>query len=115
MRGPSRRRRQVPPSPCSSFASFGSDDAVFTLDIRSQRADSHTLDNPDREEITALAIDPRNMNSFVMGTASGCVRRLWPAHQYRVREASLMYKCDRAIKALSFHPRGKFLGIATED
>lgn len=26
-----------------------------------------------------------------------------------------MYKCDRPIKALSFHPRGKILGIATDD
>jgi hypothetical protein len=83
--------------------------------MRSQRVESHTLDNPDREEITALAFDPRNMGSFVVGTASGCVRRLWPQNQFHLRNATLMYKCDRPIKALSFHPRAKILGIATDD
>jgi hypothetical protein len=60
-------------------------------------------------------MDPRNLNSFAVGTASGCVKRLWPLHQYSLRKAVLMYKCDRPIKALCFHPKGKLLGIATED
>lgn len=83
--------------------------------MRSQRIESHTLDNPDREEITALAIDPRNLNSFMVGTASGCVKRLWPVHQYHLRSATLVYKCDKPIKSLSFHLSGKLLGITTDD
>lgn len=62
-----------------------------------------------------MAMDPRNMNTFAVGTRSGCVKRLWPIHKYNLKQASVMYKCDRPIKSVSFHPKGKLLGIATEE
>lgn len=60
-------------------------------------------------------MDPRNLNSFIIGTAAGCVKRLWPLHNYDLGKAVMVYKCDRPIRSLAFHPKGKLLGIATDD
>lgn len=97
------------------MASFGSDDVVYSLDLSSHEEANYTLINDDREEITALVMDPRNSNSFLIGTAAGFVKRLWPMHQYNLRLAIVLFKCNQPIKSLSIHPKGKLLGIATGD
>jgi hypothetical protein len=87
MRNPHRILSRVRLLLFRNFASFGSDDIAFTLDLHTQQASSRTLLNEEREEVTALAMDPRNPANFIVGTAAGCVKALLPAHDFSLLKA----------------------------
>lgn len=96
-----------------NFASIGSDDIAFTLDLQNQQPTTHTVQNEEREEITAFCIDPRDASNFVIGTAKGCVKALSTAHNFNLRKAEILYKCSKPIKAVTFDLMGTLIGIAT--